>query len=259
MPAVALIAACGTSSEPTRNNAARSERPAASVAAPATPGPSATPDVMPSGEKVERAVTVRFPATSAGWPDGWEWIDPASGTQPTPFETANGRLKMTIGSGRDLHGGNRTAPRLLKAITGDFQIETRVRFDPTQDYQGAGLLVYLDGSNYVRFERSYGGLGDGGSGIRLDARRRDNFEPITTPGEIPTDAGEVELKIIRRGNVFSAFWRLDESSEWRAVEDVSTDFPETVRAGIIGCSTAEPIDAEFAYVRLTPQRFPEKR
>ena len=96
-------------------------------------------------------------------------------------------------------------------------------------------------------------MAGGGSGIRLDVRRHDAFEPLITPGEIPTTAAEVDLKIIRRLNVFTAFWRDDESGEWRQAEEFSSDFPETVEAGIIGCNTAGVITAEFAYIRLAPQ------
>jgi beta-xylosidase len=238
----------------------QSEKTGAAVNAPPKTVPAATTSAtltaespLPSaaGEKVERPQTVRFPIGAI--PSGWQWIDPDGQNGPTLHEMKNGRFVMKIPTARDLYGENLTAPRLLKAITGDFQIETRLTFDPKEDYQGAGLVIYVDGQNYLRFERSYGGLKDGGSGIRIDVRKHNEYESITTPGEIPTTAPEVELKITRRLDVYSFFWRDDESGEWRSIEDVATDHPNTIQAGIIGCNTATEIMAEFTYIRLSPQ------
>lgn len=206
---------------------------------------------MPPGVKIARPETAKF--VDGKFVDGWKWIDPDVTQNPACYETKDAKLTMTIPTTKDLYGENRTAPRLLKAVTGDFQIEARVRFDPTEDYQGAGLLIYVDGMNYLRLERSFGGLREGGSGIRLDARKRDQYESLTTPGEVPTTAKDVELKIVRRGNVFTAFWRMDEDAEWREVEEFTSDFPETVQAGVVGCNTATEIKAEFSRIRLMPQ------
>ena len=216
----AVAAACG--SVPATRNAAvanTSPSPAKSV----VPTPVATSnntENMPSGAEVDRPET----ASSADGkiPDGWQWIDPDAAHNPTLHEMKATKFSMTIPTSKDLYGENRTAPRLLKAVKGDFQIEARVRFEPTEDYQGAGLVIYVDGMNFLRLERSFGGLREGGSGIRLDARKRDRYESLTTPGEIPTTAKDVELKIVRRGNVFTAFWRIDENAEWREVEEFSS-------------------------------------
>jgi regulation of enolase protein 1 (concanavalin A-like superfamily) len=152
-----------------------------------------------------------------------------------------------------MYGDNRNAPRLLKAITGDFQIETRVHFSPAEDYQGAGILIYVDGVNYIRFERAFGGVGEGGGGIRLDVRSNDKYEALATPADLPTTAPEVDLKVVRRGNRFSAYWRLDENGEWREAGEFDSQFPETLFAGIVGCNTAKEIAAEFKYIRVLPQ------
>lgn len=214
--------------------------------------PTATPgEVMPTGVTVEKIQTVKF--ADGKFTDGWQWIDPDGEFSPTPHEFVGGRLKMTITTTKDLYGDNRTAPRLVKAVRGDFQIETRVTFDPTQDYQGAGLLIYTDGDNYIRFERSFGGIGGGGSGMRLDTRVKGEYAPLITPIDIPTATAECDLKITRRLNIFSVYWRENESSEWRVVEDIETSFPETILTGVVGCNTASEIKAEFSNIRLSPQ------
>jgi regulation of enolase protein 1 (concanavalin A-like superfamily) len=169
------------------------------------------------------------------------------------YDTSGGTLKIIVPSGKDMFGENRTAPHMMQAIEGDFQIETRVKFDPKDDYQGAGLFVYKDSENYLRLERAFGGTGGSGSGIRFDARTNEDYKPITTPDQTATAAKTVDLKLVRMGKKFIAFWRLDEESEWKEVGEFDSDYPDTVQVGIIACSTGTEIPVEFSYVKLAPQ------
>lgn len=213
-----------------------------------SPAPTPTP-----AERIDKPVNVSFSKLSTDWPVGWQWIDPDEKRAPTPHDVKTGVLRVRVPTGKDLYGSNRTAPRFMKAITGDFQIETRVKFYPVENHQGAGVLIYKDDDNYLRFERAYGGVNGGGSGMRFDVRKPEAYQVLATPKEIPTDAGEVEMKLIRRGNLFTAFWREDENGEWREADEFASDYPETIQAGIFVCNTAEEITAEFAYIRLLPE------
>lgn len=194
---------------------------------------------MIKGERVAAPVSVKFGAE--GFPPGWRWVDADMANNPTKYETAGGMLKVAVPSGKDMFGENRTAPHLIMPVEGDFQIETRVKFDPKADYQGAGLFVYKDAEHYIRLERAFGGVGGDGSGIRLDARTKDEYKPITTPDNVATDAKIVDLKILRIGKTFTAFWRLDENGEWKEVGEFVSDYPDTVHVGIIACNTGTTI------------------
>ncbi len=225
-------------------NACSSPPPAKTVASP-------LPEPIPAeAVRVEKPVNVSFSTYSKEWPVGWQWIDPDEKYNPTPHDVKKGVLRIKIPTKKDLYGDNRTAPRYVKAITGDFQIETRVRFLPKENYQGAGLLIYQDANNYMRFERAYGGVGGGGEGIRIDAPDANGYRAIVTPGDIKTEAGEVDLKLVRVGKLFTAYWRLDEESEWREVGEYQSDYPETILAGVVACNTAREVTTEFAYIRL---------
>ena len=220
---------------------------------PEKPRPSPTPTpytIVPS--KVDKPTNISFSTYSKNWPVDWQWIDPDEKYAPTPHDVRKGVLRINIPSQKDLYGENRTAPRYVKALTGDFQIETRVKFLPKENYQGAGLLIYKDDNNYMRFERAYGGVGGGADGLRIDVRKADEYKPIVTPDDIQTDADEVELKIVRSGKIFTAYWRLNEDSEWREAGEFESDYPETVLAGLVACNTAREVTAEFAYIRLLP-------
>ncbi len=212
---------------------------------------SATP-VPAEPVTVEKPINVSFSTYSKDWPVGWQWIDPDEKDNPTPHNVKGGVLRIRIPSKKDLDGINLTAPRYLKAITGDFQIETRVKFLPKENYQGAGLLIYQDDKNYLRFERSYGGVGGGGEGIRIDVRNEGEYRPIVTPNDIETDAGQVDLRIVRSGSLISAYWRLNEEAEWRVAGEYESNMFGTILAGIVASNTAREVKAEFAYIRLLP-------
>lgn len=213
--------------------------------------PSRTP-VPSEAVQVEKQVNVSFSTYSKEWPVGWQWVDPDEKDLPTPKNVKKGVLSVTVPPGKDLAGDVRNAPRYIKPISGDFQIETLVRSNPTENYQGAGLLIYRDDNNYLRFERGYGGPGGGASGLRFEARRGDETTALATTSDIPTELAEVELKILRRGPVFTAFWRADENSEWREAGQFPSDWPETIFAGLVACNTARETTVEFAYIRLIP-------
>jgi len=206
------------------------------------------PKVVPV--KVTTPVDHKFDAT--GIPKGWRWIDSDTTTGRMKYDTSGGTLKIIVPSGKDMYAENRTAPHMLQTVEGDFQIETRVKFDPKEDYQGAGLFIFKDGENYLRLERAFGGVSGSGSGIRLDARTKEDYKPITTPDQSATEAKTVDLKLVRMGKKFIAFWRLDEESEWKEVGEFDSDYPDVIQVGIIACNTGAEIPVEFSYIKLAP-------
>ena len=245
-------AACGSTPTSTPNSPTPTANgPVANAAAYSNANANAAPPAPVVGARVTAATDHKF--SSEGIPKGWRWVDSDPLNGPVKYETAGGTLKFTVPSGKDMFGENRTAPHMTRPIEGDFQIETRVRFDPKADYQGAGLFIYRDGENYIRLERAFGGTGGSGSGIRLDARTKDEYTPITTPDQAETTARSVDLKIIRVGQKFIGFWRLDENGEWKEVGEFDSDYPDTVEVGIIACNTGPEIPVEFSFIKLTPQ------
>lgn len=202
-------------------------------------------------ERIEQPTESVF--SPGALPEGWRWLDPEAKSNPTKYNTKSGVLHIDLPTDKDLYGETRTAPRLLKTISGDFELETKVYFEPKDVYQGAGLLIFRNDSNYIRLERAYGGVGGGESGIRFDKREDEIYEPVATQEKFPTDAKAVELKIRRAGKEFTAFWRLP-GDDWKEVGKYPSSYPETVQVGLIGCNTAQEIALEFAYIRLSPTK-----
>lgn len=219
-----------------------------------TPTPTPIP-VIQDALTVDKQVNVSFSSYSKDWPVGWQWIDPDEKFAPTFKDVRSGVLKVRVPSQKNLYGERNNAPRYIKAISGDFQIETKLKFQPTQNYQGAGILIYLDASNYLRFERAYGGTGGGGSGISLQARTQVGHQTLATTADLPTDIPEIELRLARLGQTFTAYFREDENAEWRGAGEFQSGFPDTVYAGLIVSNTASEVVAEFAYIRLLPPAY----
>lgn len=243
-----FMAGCGVS---TTSNVLPINNPAPSNSSNAAPANISSTNTAPiAGTKIEKEEAVTFEGTTL--PGGWTFVDNDAKQKPSPYSMADGTFKLTIPSGKDLFSNNYGAPHLVKPVTGDFQFEARVKFDPKENYQGAGLIVFNDAKNYLRLERCFGGTGGSGSGVRFDSRKNDDYTPISTPDQAATEAGVVDLKIVRMGNKFIAFLRLNEEGEWKEVGEFESNFPDTVRVGLIGVNTSDQIAAEFSNLKFMP-------
>jgi hypothetical protein len=210
-----------------------------------SPAPAATP-VPSSPEKITKPVNVSFSTYSRDWPVGWEWIEPDDHS-PTPHNTKLQVLSLTVPKGKNLElGGLNNAPRYLKAIVGDFEIQTRVDIIPKQNFQAAGLLVYWNEANFIRFERYFG---RGGEGVHLACGGADGMERIAN---VETDLPSVELRLIRQGTLFSAYWRAPGEKEWKFVGQTVREYPDILMTGLAAYNTAEPIGVKFGYITLLP-------
>ncbi|HEY8563094.1 MAG TPA: DUF1349 domain-containing protein [Pyrinomonadaceae bacterium] len=253
--ALALLCSACSGGSPPENKTTGAANKAGNAAAKTGNGSNepvdstAAPPQNTAAARIDRQEEISFEPGQL--PEGWRWIDPDDKFNPTAYDTKKGVLHIDVPTGKDLFGETRTAPQLLKTITGDFEIETQVKFAPTENYQGAGLLVFRNDSNYLRLERGFGGVGSEKGGIRFDVREDEAYEPITTPESFPTDAPAVDLRLRRAGMEFTAFWRLP-GGEWKQVGKYSSSYPETVQVGLVACNTAEEIPVEFANLKLSP-------
>jgi regulation of enolase protein 1 (concanavalin A-like superfamily) len=219
--------------------------PKEEVAKTPLPTPAATP-VISSPEKVTKTINVSFSTYSHDWPVGWEWIDPDP-HPTTPHNVKSQVLAVSIPTGKNLepHALN-NAPRYLKALTGDFEIRTLVDFLPKQNFQAAGLIVYWNGDSFVRFERYFG---RGGEGIHLAAATFDGMERVAN---VETASPSVELRLIRKGTLFSTYWRGEGEKEWKFVGQTDRPYADTLMVGLAAYNTAEPVTAKFGYITLDP-------
>lgn len=135
---------------------------------------------------------------------------------------------------------------------GDFEIQTRVLFTPTENFQQAGLLIYGDDANQLTLKRGYCGNPPPecvGNGIYFDHLMGGSLVGSNFAMTMPIQ-GEAYLRLVRKGNVFTGLVSTDGMS-WTLVGTHTADF----RAPKIGLSagnftSATEIPADFDFFRL---------
>lgn len=209
--------------------------------------PTPTPSPI-NGLRITRNTNVSFNTYSKEWPVEWEWIDPDR-HPVTPHDTHRAVLHLVVPKGKDLSLERNNAPRYLKAISGDIEMETKVAAHPVLNNQGAGMLIWLGEKDYIRFERS---TADGVSGIEVLVRHGDEITPLVTTRAVRTETGETSLKIRREGSTFVFLWRDSEKGEWNKAARYEADYPASILIGLVATNTADEFDVNFAYIRFGP-------
>jgi len=107
---------------------------------------------------------------------------------------------------------------LRPAPDGDFEIETRLKFQPTNNYQLAGLVIYESDANNVHFDRGfcdapYPTCVDDGYYIIMATGGEENPEyyPVSAP-----DNDTVWLRFRREGNTFTAY-ASEDGANWQII------------------------------------------
>lgn len=90
---------------------------------------------------------------------------------------------------------------LMPAPEGDFRIVTRCTIDPAENFQYAGLMVYLGRNNYVQINRAF----TDGNSFNFD------IEVGGTPinKRVPASATTFYLRITKHGDSYSGDYSLD--------------------------------------------------
>ncbi|MFN8467547.1 MAG: AAA family ATPase [Caldilineaceae bacterium] len=89
----------------------------------------------------------------------WEWCDPFQDGACHFEHCATPGVELVAADGRDLWYLNTGAPSLRTGVAGDFALQARCGVSARRPRAMGGLLLWCDGSNYVRLD--WGGLGVG--------------------------------------------------------------------------------------------------
>ena len=188
------------------------------------------------------------------WDSSWLWVR----EDPTHWSLLErpGFMRITSQQGGLLGSGNDARNLLLRDVPHfDYEIETRVFFTPTENFQIAGLLVGSDDTDFLMLGRAYCDLGPPdcyGNGIYFDHEENDtvvgsNYAMTTT------SLGEAYLRIRREGSVYTGYVS-ENGADWALVgahTAVSGLVPTAV--GLIandGGTGATEIPADFDYFRV---------
>ncbi len=185
-----------------------------------------------------------------------EALDPDSDCK---FGLEKGRLTIGVpGSGHSLgfERGQMNAPRVLRAVEGDFVAQVKVSCEfpsgatsllPTRrPFHGAGFLLWLDEKNYIRLERAEMVYeGSNLSYASFESRMNGEFLRQGNASEMPLTAGAIYLRLERRGGMVYAATSTD-GIQWLSMQRIEIELPKMVFLGVAaGHNTSSPFEAVF--------------
>ncbi len=155
-----------------------------------------------------------------------------------------------------------SAPRVLQTGEGDFQLEVRVEaFPPPEtgfggipkNYIGAGLVLWQDANNFVRFLRAANGA-TGAMFIHLESYR-DGQVAGGNAWDIPNVS--TALRVVRTGNAISFSYSTDGHNWTEAPSEPSVHLADKLEVGVAAInSTNHPFAAKFNQLQFRPNTMP---
>ncbi len=214
--------------------------------------------IIPSGAAAAPNVTYdytwRDDFTSTNLNPNWGWV--REDNSAWSLSENPGYMRITTQQGFLLGAGGDAKNLLLQtAPSGDYQIITHVSYQPTANFQIAGLLLYQDDDNFLMFGRAFCGF-CGGNKIYFDheeaaAAVGSNFATATT------EVDEAYLRVVRRGNSYKGYYSED-GTTWTLIGTHTTANTFAPRIGLAtetGNQASGGIEADFDYFQLNA-KFP---
>ncbi|MGO4496919.1 DUF1349 domain-containing protein [Paenibacillus sp. 2RAB27] len=166
---------------------------------------------------------------------------------------APGKLRISAVTTSDIWKTGNTQKNLLVQSVPyeDFALTTRLSFNPTADYQSAGLLVYTDDDHYIKVERAYN-VAEGGNVFRLirENGTTSTGRQITSD---PISSNLVYLKLVKAGSSFTGYFSVDGTS-WTIIgvpETIQLAAPVLVGLHAQRSGGAAAINADFDDFRIS--------
>lgn len=158
------------------------------------------------------------------------------------------------------------APRVLQEVEGDFTIQVKVSGDFTPSprstvaprgkaFNGAGLLLWVDESQFIRLERNIWINGDGSADCHppLFDLILNGVPQEKSPAPVPAtffSTPETWLRLERKGEVVVGSLSHD-GSAWQKAGEITAKLPAKVSAGVAAVNTSrKPFKAVFAELKI---------
>ncbi|CAM3469165.1 MULTISPECIES: immunoglobulin-like domain-containing protein [Saccharibacillus] len=165
------------------------------------------------------------------------WQDP--GTDASLSK--NGSASVTIGAepGNAWTGSVKAAPRLTRAVSGNFVLNARIQSSALRSGAGAGLLLQSANDSLVMARTS----GEAGISV-LGAGAAAGASVVRA-----YDSAEVDLRAIRIDSRMLLYVRPASGGEWTQIQDAQVSLPDQIEAGLIvynaGSSAARTTFSNF--------------
>lgn len=238
-----LVVACGAGEAEVPP--AASEPAGLFLEEPPSPEPAVPPtEALPEPTPEPFPGAVFYDSFDARLGDGWQLVPDEAGRYS--LEANPGLLRLAAGPEFDV-----PAQALFPAPSGDFQVTTLVLFEPTSNFQFAGLTIVANDGQRVNFGRAFADCGENpacrGNAIYFDL--------LDETGGGPNYATVVDLvdlaylRLRREGNAFSGYFSAD-GEKWQPIgRHTSALIPAQVGL-ITGQAMFEPVAADFDFFAL---------
>ncbi|MFX1296610.1 MAG: DUF1349 domain-containing protein [Promethearchaeota archaeon] len=176
--------------------------------------------------------------------EGWNWINP-KGDGTYNFTTNPGFLTLYTPPYHDLIPSKLDAPRIFRSVSGDFEIETRLLFEPSVFAMHAGLVVWDNQLNFFRFERGIGWY------THTNGLLVWRYNGSYTGKDINFTPTDTYLRVERKGNTFTANYSTD-GMNWQTLYSFNQPMSMTVEVGldIISEFNSYSVNASFDYFNI---------
>jgi cytochrome c len=174
---------------------------------------------------------------------------------PAGYTVADGKLTLPAAHGDFFAAGANNNPNIVlqPAPSGPWTMTTRMTFNPNENYEQAGLLVYGDDANYVKADLVHAG-GRAVEFLREVADAASGFGgTVALPGDFPTT---LELRVVSDGTTLTASYR-PVGGQWASFGEpaplAGVPNPKVgIYANDSNATVASRDDAVFEFFRLVP-------
>jgi hypothetical protein len=185
---------------------------------------------------------------------GWSWYQtdsPGWSLDHTP-----GWLRLNLSQGNFFTGSPPGNLLLRPAPSGDFRLETFLRFSPHNNFELAGLVVVFGDRSVLQFGRGFCYSEGGSAGCAGDALYFDNIQdgsPVGGNFAAPAALGlDYVLRLERQGNAYLTSFSTD-GLAWTAIGSHSVE-KAPVSIGLIAAqSTVASPYADYDYFEMESQ------
>ena len=140
--------------------------------------------------------------------------------EPGGYTVGGGKLTLPAAHGDFFGNGANNNPNMLlqqpAPPSGPWTMETRLTFNPNENYEQAGLLVYGDDANYVKADLRVRGQPRARVPQRESTTRPAGFDGTANISTRPTT---VDLRIVSDGTTLRAYYRFDGDAGWTQFGD----------------------------------------
>jgi beta-xylosidase len=178
----------------------------------------------------------------------WIWTN----ENPKKWSLSNNPGYLEIGpEGGRISDGKIKNLLLREAPVGNFQLDTKMTFTPTGNFQIAGLIIYVDNQNQIQFGKAYCDMGSCvGAGAYFDMVNNGTFVDSNYATVLP-NSDILYLRLTKIDNIYTAFYSID-GVEYKEIGSHKSSL-QPVSVGLITGQAygSLPKPAQYDYFTIT--------